>query len=1207
MTLLKMSFYGAVIILAVLIIRAFTLHKLPKKTFLILWAVALIRLLIPFEVSSGLSLYSLLPEVPEEFSLTEAEKPFVPDPANPYEPFENYTDYLKEHGNSQIPEDDTIIVGQDTTGAIYLPKDNLASDAIPLPDVDTDANYADGIVLPEQEAISGTQAVSLSISERLQALWQSSIPYLPGLWLTGALLCAVFFLVSYVRCLREFRTSLPVTEEYATKWLKQHPLKRSISIRQSDKISAPLTYGMFHPVILMPKKTDLSNFTQLDYVLYHEFTHIRRFDLLAKLVMIAALCLHWFNPLVWLMYFFFNRDLELSCDDCVVKHFKESKADYAGTLIGMEEKKNYSAPLCNHFSKNAIEERIVAIMKSKKTTLGMMIAAIIIIAIVIVTLTTGRKEEDVAADITPTPTESVAPSVTPVPSGTEVTPVPTKAASVEPTHAPGAVIYSPERNYTYHETDSAQFNYNKDTVSPTDGYEFIISTLVSTKGEPVLSDVTINLEAYAGNTAWWCLAAFYEEETGNVYLEFVPAAGVEEAPSGILHVTIPAENPTAYTVHPAGDFHAQKASAFWFGEIFKIRNNIYFNNRSCNGSLWVYDISTGEMSDLTYVNEKMQELANELCAGFGWEHEPAIWFNVGWYSDTGITTYEANVCKEMDTGTFFIMRVYYQDDLYLDYSYSYKGAQEEPYTQEELTSQIQELFFRYQDMQDEFFTTNLKVASSISSDDWVTINGTGGYTRVLDERFPNMKSVTDYMETICTPQLALNLRIKNWRVTTTEPVVTEHNGMLYTQCYDGIRFGEDYRFFPVSIDSPDTCTLSYEAYIDIPSNKTESGTMYFQYINGNWYVWHHEYTYHHDFVDSLDIQIMTDLFSKYRTMWTELFNSNLECGYYSHSSPEDFTIHGISGYYKVLDERFPTMQALIDYMETIYTPELAAKLRKKYYLSADSDYPFLTEMDGVLYTQVYHSSTNGFSEEFQFTDLQCNESGTVIVSYQSSSTPFLYSNIVEAGTITFCVTERGGWRIASLDCGYKNLAPVFPQLPATDVTVTGKNWCLTHIDELTLPRYQELANAGATGVSEESTYLNIGHWYTLSLNGISYFFYQENAPVNNDEAFAIAITSPDYPLSGGAKVGMTIEELLTLYPALAKSPLVNEDPVFEAQYGPSMYGFRADQFPPAFLKEYEYAYIALTEKDYPGLPICIAFLIKNGMVSAITEYMPTAN
>lgn len=1189
MTLLKMSFYGAVIIFAVLIIRAITLHKLPKKTFLILWAVALVRLLIPFDISSDYSLYSLLPE---EMILTGKQETNLPDAQTPYEPFENYADSLKQ-------PDTPAVTDHNSSGTIYLPKNEFTTEAISLPDVETAAAYAKGTLPAEKEPlVSGFANTDIHNTGRLQTLLQNIFPYLLVIWAAGAFLCGTFFFLSYVRCRREFCTSLPVTEDYATEWLAQHPSKRTITIRQSDKISAPLTYGIFHPVILLPKKTDWTNLSQLDYVLYHEFTHIRRFDLAAKLVMIAALCIHWFNPLVWAMYVFFNRDLELSCDDCVVRHFGETKSAYANTLIGMEERRNYGTPLCNHFSKNAIEERITAIMKSKKTTIGMVIAAMVIIAIVVITLTTGRKEKEVATDITPAPTESVTPSVTPVP---------TKTVSVEPTHAPGAIIYSPEQNYIYNETGSAEFNYNKTGVSPEGGYDFVISSLISEKGEPVLSDVTVHLEAYAGNTAWDCMAAFYEEETGNVYLEFVPAAGVEEAPSGILHVTIPAENPTEYTVHPAGDFHAQKASSFWFGDVCKIKNKIYFNNGSCNGSLWVYDISTGEMSDLTYVNEKMQELANELCTDFGWENEPAIWFNVGWYSDNGITTYEAGVCKEMDTETFFIMRVYYQDDLYLDYSYSYKGSQEEPYTQEELTSRIKELFFRYLDMQDEFFTTNLKVASSLATEDMITINGTGGYTKVLDERFPNMKSVIDYMETICTPQLALNLRSKNWRVTTSEPVVTEWNGVLYTQCYDGVKFGEDYRFFPVSIDGPDICSLSYEAYIDIPSNKTESGTMYFRYMDGNWYVWHHEYVNHHNFVDSLDIKIMADLFSKYRTMWTGLFNSNLECGYYSNPPVREVTISGISGYYKVLDERFPTMQSLIDYMETIYTPDFAAELRQKYYLNADSDYPLLTEMDGMLYTQAYHSSTNGFSEEFQFTDLQCNESGTVIVSYQSSSNPFIYSNMVEAGTITFRVMERGGWRIASLDCGYKNLAPVFPQLPATDVIVTGKNWCLTYIDEITFPRYQELANDGAKAASEESTYINVGRWYTLSLDGISYFFYQANAPSDNEEAFAIAITSPEYPLSGGAKVGMTVEALLSLYPTLAKTNLVYEDPAFETQYGPTMYSFRPDQFPPAFLNEYEYAYIALTEKEYPGLPICIVFLIKDGVVSAITEYMPTAN
>lgn len=87
---------------------------------------------------------------------------------------------------------------------------------------------------------------------------------------------------------------------------------------------------------------------------------------------------------------------------------------------------------------------------------------------------------------------------------------------------------------------------------------------------------------------------------------------------------------------------------------------------------------------------------------------------------------------------------------------------------------------------------------------------------------------------------------------------------------------------------------------------------------------------------------------------------------------------------------------------------------------------------------------------------------------------------------------------------------------------------------------------------------------------------------------------------------MTTEELLALYPELAKTELDWDDVIFQALYGPSMFNFRDDQFPGGFLKNYDYAYTAYLEKGYDGLPVCIAFLIKDAIVSAITVYMPTA-
>ena len=200
-------------------------------------------------------------------------------------------------------------------------------------------------------------------------------------WAAGVLVCAVFFSLAYWKCWKEFQTSLPVGNDFTENWLSVHQQRRRISIRQSGRFSAPLTYGVLHPVILMPISTKWENTDSLEYVLAHEYVHIRRFDSIRKLVLIVVLCVHWFNPLVWVMYILANRDIELSCDEAVVRFFGENtKAAYARALISMEETRSGLTPLCSSFSKNAIEERITAIMKIKKTTVFSLVLAGFIVA-----------------------------------------------------------------------------------------------------------------------------------------------------------------------------------------------------------------------------------------------------------------------------------------------------------------------------------------------------------------------------------------------------------------------------------------------------------------------------------------------------------------------------------------------------------------------------------------------------------------------------------------------------------------------------------------------------------------------------------------------------------------------------------------------------------------------------------------------------------
>ena len=311
MSLLQMSFLGTVIILLIVVLRAVLINRLPKKTFLILWWIALIRLLVPFSIKSVTSIYSLLQSIYSDI--------------NPVRTAQTTT-FLPIHGN--MPE------------------------------------IANGL---SEAMVQRTESISI----------------LSVIWLAGLLLCFGFFAVSYIKCYREFRFSLPVENDILEAWKEKHPLKRSLSIRQTETIAAPLSYGVIRPVILMPKNTEWKNIYQLRYVLKHEYVHIRRLDMLTKLIMIAAVCIHWFNPLVWVMYILFNRDLELSCDETVVRRFgMDIKSVYATALISMEEKKSGLTPLCNSFSKNAIEERIRAIMKIKKTSkFAVIISAVLVICV----------------------------------------------------------------------------------------------------------------------------------------------------------------------------------------------------------------------------------------------------------------------------------------------------------------------------------------------------------------------------------------------------------------------------------------------------------------------------------------------------------------------------------------------------------------------------------------------------------------------------------------------------------------------------------------------------------------------------------------------------------------------------------------------------------------------------------------------------------
>lgn len=313
MSLPLMSLHGGILISVILLLRAICKNRLPRVTFLILWGMALLRLLVPFSIPARFSIYSLISQ--------------------------------QEIWQDNCTDVDNGILGNSIDAGLGW--------------LETAENWH-----------SLCNDIDFGIIITI-IRW------------TGTLLCALLFFAIYYICMRRFCSSLPVKNEYVRRWVSGHPLRRPMVARQSDRVSTPLTYGILKPVILLPGELEQLEEEKMEYILQHEYRHICRFDGIWKFLMVPTACLHWFNPMVWIMYFILSRDIEMACDESVLKHFgAAAKKTYARILLEMSEENRIFKTLYNAFGGNATEERIRAIMKYKKKTFAAVITAIVLVTMV---------------------------------------------------------------------------------------------------------------------------------------------------------------------------------------------------------------------------------------------------------------------------------------------------------------------------------------------------------------------------------------------------------------------------------------------------------------------------------------------------------------------------------------------------------------------------------------------------------------------------------------------------------------------------------------------------------------------------------------------------------------------------------------------------------------------------------------------------------
>ena len=245
----------------------------------------------------------------------------------------------------------------------------------------------------QQIAYTATAVTAQTAVMGIPAQGAGALPWSKILWLTGMLLLAAYFARAYLVSLRAFREALPDSAPQTAAILKSVPLRRHVRVRLSDRIGAPLSYGLLRPVILLPRGMDRSGDT-LYHVLLHELEHIRALDAARKLLLTACVCVHWFNPLVWVMFLLANRDIELLCDARVLERLgRASRRDYAMTLLALEARRSGLSPLASSFSMTAIEERITAMKNMKRMSAASVLLAALLVLCAGAALATDAPKE----------------------------------------------------------------------------------------------------------------------------------------------------------------------------------------------------------------------------------------------------------------------------------------------------------------------------------------------------------------------------------------------------------------------------------------------------------------------------------------------------------------------------------------------------------------------------------------------------------------------------------------------------------------------------------------------------------------------------------------------------------------------------------------------------------------------------------------------
>lgn len=315
--LLSMSFSGSLLILALLLGKQLWKDRLSRQWQYYIWLVALLRLLLPFGPETSLlgGAYQAADRaIPQALPVSQQRTPDIP-------------------GNEGFPAG---------------PEQNGEEGSGPAKD---------------GTEVRSLQGVSALLSGHIGQVWLAVA--------LGLLLRKITAYQSFIRYVRAGST--PVSDVKLLDQLsviaEREGIKKPIELGIDPLISSPLLIGSFHPCIVLPSVA----ISEKDFscTVLHELTHYKRLDMLYKWLVQLTVCLHWFNPLVYLMSGEITKACEFSCDEAVLSKMGRDKArDYGETLLNAmaavgKYRESFGAVTLSA-NKRLLKERIGAIMNFKK-------------------------------------------------------------------------------------------------------------------------------------------------------------------------------------------------------------------------------------------------------------------------------------------------------------------------------------------------------------------------------------------------------------------------------------------------------------------------------------------------------------------------------------------------------------------------------------------------------------------------------------------------------------------------------------------------------------------------------------------------------------------------------------------------------------------------------------------------------------------------